>query len=93
MPKWKKCPKCGGSIPENWNRHNKCGWNIKESKTKEEVKKDEFIEEMEKSLIDSFDVLRRIKQKYPQESVQLDPTKIALTMFIQRRREKLLKMK
>jgi hypothetical protein len=48
---------------------------------------------MEKSLVDSFDVLRRIKQKYPQESIQLDPTKIALTMFIQRRREKMLKMK
>jgi hypothetical protein len=39
MPKWKKCPKCGGSIPENWNRHNKCGWNIEESEIKEEIKK------------------------------------------------------
>jgi hypothetical protein len=89
MPKWKKCPKCGGSIPVNWNRHDKCGWNVE----KEEAKKDEFIEEMEKSISDSFDVLRRIKEKYPEESFQLDPTKIALTMFIQRRREKLAEIR
>jgi len=23
---WKKCPNCNGSIPENWKRHDKCGW-------------------------------------------------------------------
>jgi DNA-directed RNA polymerase subunit N (RpoN/RPB10) len=34
-----KCHKCGESIPENWNRHNKCGLNIEESEIKEEVKK------------------------------------------------------
>jgi hypothetical protein len=93
MLKWKKCPKCGRRIPENWNRHDKCGWNAEELKTGAETKRDEFIEEMEKSLIDSFDVIRRIKKKYPQESIQLDPTKIALTIFIQRRREKFLEMK
>jgi|GEM_PF-6937578 len=89
MVKWKKCPKCGGSIPENWKRHEKCGWNVE----REETKKDEFIEEMEKSISDSFDVLKRIKEKYPEESFQLDPTKIALTMFIQRRREKLAEIR
>ncbi|MEM5883058.1 MAG: hypothetical protein QXQ77_02355 [Candidatus Aenigmatarchaeota archaeon] len=86
MPKWKKCPNCGGYIPESWNKHSKCGWNVEE----EETKKDEFIDEMEKSIKDSFDVLRRIREKYPEEVFQLDPTKIALTMFIQRRREKLI---
>ena len=93
MLKWKKCPKCGRRIPENWNRHDKCGWNAEELKTGAETKRDEFIEEMEKSLIDSFDVIRRIKQKYPQESIQLYSTKIALTIFIQRRRENFLEMK
>lgn len=24
--KWKNCPKCGGFIPRNWERHGKCGW-------------------------------------------------------------------
>ncbi|MEM5810267.1 MAG: hypothetical protein QW156_05245 [Candidatus Aenigmatarchaeota archaeon] len=43
---------------------------------------------MEKAIVDSFDVLKKIKQKYPEEYVQLDPTKIALTLFIQKRREK-----
>jgi hypothetical protein len=90
MLKWKKCPKCCRRIPENWNRNDKCGWNAEELKTGEETKRDEFIEEMEKSLIDGFDVIRRVKQKYPQDSIQLDPTKIALTIFIQRRREKFL---
>ncbi|MFH8119676.1 MAG: hypothetical protein QXS37_02635 [Candidatus Aenigmatarchaeota archaeon] len=85
MPKWKKCPNCGGHIPESWNRHEKCGWNVGE---KEEVKKNELVEDMEKAIVDSFDVMKRIKQKYPEEYIQLDPTKIALTLFIQNRREK-----
>jgi hypothetical protein len=84
MPKWKKCPKCGGSIPENWNRHEKCGWNTE----KKEIVKDTYLEDMEKAISDSFDVLKRIRQKYPEEYKQLDPTKIALTLFIQKRREK-----
>jgi hypothetical protein len=90
MPKWKKRPKCGGSIPENWNRHEKCGWNVGE---KEEVKKSDLVVDMEKAIVDSFDVMRRIKQKYPEESLQLDPTKIALTSFIQKRKENLSKIK
>lgn len=89
MPKWKKCPKCNGPIPESWNRHEKCGWNVE----KEEVKRDEYIDEMEKAITDSFEVLKRIRQKYKEEYFQLDPTKIALTMFIQKRREKMLEMK
>jgi hypothetical protein len=82
MQKWKKCPKCGGNIPDNWNRHEKCGWN---------VETDEFLLDMEKSIEDCFTLLKRIKEKYPDEYFQLDPTKIALSMFIQRRKEKLAK--
>lgn len=25
---WKKCLNCGGYIPQSWNKHAKCGWNI-----------------------------------------------------------------
>jgi ribonuclease HI len=89
MVKWKKCPKCGGSIPENWNRHEKCGWNVE----KEEVKKDEYVEGMDKAIKDSIELMREWSKKYPEESKQLDLTKIALTLFIQRRREKLLQIK
>ncbi|MBU5537605.1 MAG: hypothetical protein QW818_04090 [Candidatus Aenigmatarchaeota archaeon] len=46
---------------------------------------------MEKAIVDSFDVMKRIKQKCPEECIQLDPTKIALTLFIQNRKEKQIK--
>ncbi|MEM5805255.1 MAG: hypothetical protein QW156_03485 [Candidatus Aenigmatarchaeota archaeon] len=48
---------------------------------------------MEKAIINSFDVMKRIKQKYPEEYIQLDPTKIALTLFIQNRRERMQTLK
>ena len=27
---WKKCPNCGGYIPNAWEMHRKCGWNVVE---------------------------------------------------------------
>ena len=47
-----------------------------------------LVVDKKKAIVDSFDAIKRIKQKYPEEYVQLDPTKIALTLFIQNRREK-----
>jgi hypothetical protein len=89
MPKWKKCPKCGGSIPENWNRHNKCGWNVKKSTNLiKQTEKDTMTSELEKSIDDAVLTYRSIKQKYPEECSQLDLTKIALSLFIQRERKK-----
>src|SRR5436309_10663394 len=29
MTKWKKCPKCLGFIPEDWEYHKLCGWKLK----------------------------------------------------------------
>jgi hypothetical protein len=88
MPKWKICPNCGEHIPENWNRHEKCGWNVSDE---EKGKKSDLFDDMEKAIIESFNVMKKVKQKYPEENIQLDPTKIALTLFIQSRREKLSK--
>jgi len=90
MVKWKKCPNCGGHIPESWNRHEKCGWNVEKKEEKAEVKpavKDKMLVDMHNAVDDAFTVWKEFKQKYPEEYSQLDLTKIALTLFIQRRRE------
>ena len=26
--KFRQCPKCNGYIPETWETHEKCGWNV-----------------------------------------------------------------
>lgn len=88
MPRWKKCPKCGGYIPEGWSKHDKCGWSIEKK-----FERDEFIEEMNKSMEDAMQLMREWCKKYPEEASHLDLTKIGLTLFIQRRREKLLQSK
>jgi hypothetical protein len=89
MLKWKKCPKCGRRIPENWNRHDKCGWNAEELKTGAETKRDEFIEEMEKSLIDSFDVIRRIKQKVPTRVHSIRPNEDCFDYIYSKKKRKI----
>ncbi len=34
--KWKKCPSCDGFIPEDWTKHDKCGWNVEVTKENKE---------------------------------------------------------
>lgn len=87
MPKWKTCPHCGGYIPENWDHHEKCGWNVKKEEV-EKIEKDEFLSDMETAILDAFRIGQKIRQKYPDQYKELDMTKIALTLFIQKRREK-----
>lgn len=92
MLKWKKCPNCGGHIPESWDRHEKCGWNIGKKEERTEIElgiRDNILKDMYRALNDSFIVWKQMKDKYPEEHSQLDLTKIALTLFIQRRREKI----
>lgn len=31
---WKQCPNCKGYIPQSWQQHKKCGWNVKEQPQK-----------------------------------------------------------
>ena len=95
--KWKKCPKCGGFIPENWNIHKKCGWNkpvIESEKSQiddvfDEVKaKSEIIEItkdcMKGALIDTLQIVKELgnEQVFNTEAIQ----KIATTLFITRMR-------
>jgi len=75
MAVMKKCEKCGEYIPENWSRHDKCGWNC-------------LAGDMERAITDSLDIMKRIQKRYPEECDRLNPTKIALALFIQSRIEK-----
>jgi hypothetical protein len=73
----KKCPNCSEYIPEGWNRHDKCGWNC-------------LTGDMEKAITDSLEIMKRIQKRYPKDCIQLNLTKIALTLFIQSRKERRL---
>lgn len=77
---WKKCPKCGKSIPQYWRRHNECGWGV-QTETKS------LLEDMRRAILDTFEIGREIKEKYPNEYHRLDLTKISMTLFINRIRQ------
>jgi len=83
MVEYKECPKCGGCIPKHWSYHEKCGWNVQKTK---EVEGDELVREMEKAVASSFEIQKKLNEKYPAQCLRLDLTKIAITLFIQRRR-------
>ena len=74
--RWKKCPKCGDLIPVYWNHHEKCGWRVPLNDGHELARK------MEKALASAIEIGRRIRRKYPEEGLQIDLTKVALTLFI-----------
>lgn len=83
MVEYKKCPKCGGWIPKHWTYHRECGWNVQEP---EQAEKDEIVREMERSISDTFEIRKRLRQRYPVECSRLNLTKIALTLFIEKRK-------
>lgn len=74
--RWKKCPKCGDLIPVCWNHHKKCGWKVPLNDGSELARK------MEKALVSAIEIGRKIKRKYLEEALQIDLTKVALTLFI-----------
>lgn len=94
MPIWKVCPNCGGHIPDTWKRHEKCGWNVTSEKpavnvanTDMSIAKTEMLQDMHAAINDAFAIWKGYRQENPEMQSQLDLTKIALTLFIQRRRE------
>ena len=42
----------------------------------------ELARKMEKALASAIEIGRRIRRKYPEEGLQIDLTKVALTLFI-----------
>jgi hypothetical protein len=56
----------------------------------EEVERKGLVMDMEKAISDAFEIGERIKEKYPEQYHQLDLTKVALSLFIQKRRERVL---
>lgn len=68
MTKWKRCPKCNGFMPDEWNKHTKCGW------TEEQMPRDRgATTDMINIRIKSMEYAVALAKKYePKEGEALD---------------------